>query len=112
MSARVEAEKVQCLRYVVSTEMYAECAFETVSSAGLSKKKPTQGKLKVMANSLVVIENNDPTYADPIQVDRGDVLTVGEEDTDYPGWIWCENEKGKCGWVPDDCIETIGAISR
>ena len=65
-----------------------------------------------MANLLVVIEDNDPTYPDPIQVDRGDPLIVGEEDSEYPGWIWCENQYGKRGWVPDDCIETLGSESR
>ena len=65
-----------------------------------------------MSNPLIVIEDNDATYADPIQVNRGDRLIVGAEDSEYPGWIWCENQHGKCGWVPDDCVETIGTVSR
>jgi len=65
-----------------------------------------------MTKPLVVIEDNDPTYADPIHVERGDDLIVGEEDSEYPGWIWCEDQHGKCGWVPDDCIETGGKGSR
>jgi hypothetical protein len=65
-----------------------------------------------MTNPLIVIEDNEPTYLDPITLNRGDVLSVGEEDSEYPGWIWCENQKGKCGWVPDDCIESSGEVSR
>src|SRR5262245_66535618 len=65
-----------------------------------------------MPKTLVVIEDNNPTYPDPIQVGKGDLLIVGEEDSEYPGWIWCENQKGKRGWVPDDCIETTGSVSR
>jgi hypothetical protein len=61
---------------------------------------------------LVVLEDNEPTYLDPIQVSKGDLLIVGEEDSEYPGWIWCENQQGKRGWVPDDCIETSGSVSR
>jgi variant SH3 domain-containing protein len=65
-----------------------------------------------MTNPLVVIEDNDPIYSDPIQVKRGDLLIVGEEDSEYPGWIWCENGQRKSGWVPDDCIETDATGSR
>jgi len=65
-----------------------------------------------MTNLLVVIEDNDPTYPDPIQVEQGDLLIVGEEDSEYPGWLWCENQHGKVGWVPEDCIDTTGKESR
>src|ERR1044071_10474836 len=75
--------------------MYAECPFETYGGDSLN-----------MTNLLVVIEDNDPIYPDPIQVEQGDPLIVGEEDSEYPGWIWCENQHGKFGWVPKDCIVT------
>ena len=65
-----------------------------------------------MTNLLIVIEDNDPAYPDPIHFKRGDVMIVGQEDSEYPGWIWCENRQGKSGWVPDDCIETDGTGSR
>ena len=65
-----------------------------------------------MTNPLVVIEDNEPTYPDPIKLNRGDVIIVGEEDSEFPGWFWCENQHGKRGWVPDDCIETVGSESR
>jgi hypothetical protein len=64
-----------------------------------------------MTTPLVVIEDNDPTYPDPIQVDREDLLIVGQEDFEYPGWIWCENQHGKVGWVPKDCIDTTATGS-
>jgi len=65
-----------------------------------------------MIEQLVVLEDNEPAYPDPIRVSRGDLLVVFEEDSEYPGWIWCENQHGKRGWVPDDCIETLGSESR
>ena len=65
-----------------------------------------------MTNALVVIEDNDPTYLDPIRVAQRDLLIVGKEDSEYPGWIWCENQQGKGGWVPKDCIESVGSESR
>ena len=64
------------------------------------------------SKQLLVIEDNEPTYPDPIQVKSNDPLIVGEADTEYPGWIWCENQQGKRGWVPEDCIETSGSGSR
>jgi SH3-like domain-containing protein len=64
------------------------------------------------SKQVVVIADNEPTYPDPIQVKQGDILIVGEEDPEYRGWIWCENQDGKCGWVPGDCIETTGSVSK
>ena len=65
-----------------------------------------------LSKRVVAIADNEPTYPDPIQVKAGDRLIVGEEDTEYRGWIWCENEAGKCGWVPADYIETVGSLSK
>ena len=70
-----------------------------------------EGATLSMTNLMIVIEDNDPTYADPIQVKQGDRLIVGEEDSEYPGWLWCENQYGKAGWVPEDCIDTTGTES-
>ena len=43
-------------------------------------------------------------YKDPIRVRRGDLVRVGEEDVDHPGWWWCTAIDAKQGWVPSDVL--------
>lgn len=43
-------------------------------------------------------------YKDPIRVQRGDLVRVGEEDSDHPGWWWCTAIDAKQGWVPSDVL--------
>jgi uncharacterized protein YgiM (DUF1202 family) len=38
-------------------------------------------------------------------VRAGEEVTVGHEDTQYPGWIWCTDLRGKSGWVPKSILE-------
>jgi uncharacterized protein YgiM (DUF1202 family) len=44
-------------------------------------------------------------YSDPIAVRAGDEVTLGKRDTEWPGWVWCTNEAGKGGWVPERIVE-------
>ena len=43
-------------------------------------------------------------YHDPLRVRRGDMLRVGREDNEYPGWWWCTSIDAKQGWVPADLL--------
>jgi hypothetical protein len=54
-----------------------------------------------------VIKSYTAVYPDPITVRAGDEIMVGEEDTEFPGWVWCSDQNGKSGWLPLDCIEHI-----
>ncbi|MFN2134397.1 MAG: SH3 domain-containing protein [Candidatus Promineifilaceae bacterium] len=38
----------------------------------------------------------------------GDKLRRGRRDTEWPGWIWCENEEGVGGWAPESFLEGAG----
>ena len=51
-----------------------------------------------------------PSNPDPISVRAGDVLIVGKEDIEYPGWVWCEGPDGRRGWVPTDCVDNSRAL--
>lgn len=64
-----------------------------------------------MMKSRVVRENHRASYADPIEVAKGAVLSpTGREDLwDGHRWLWAVAEDGREGWVPDDLIaETDG----
>ena len=50
---------------------------------GAFRRKSFEAKGEVMTNPLVVIEDNEPTYPDPIKLNRGDVIIVGEEDSEF-----------------------------
>jgi hypothetical protein len=46
---------------------------------------------------------------DPLDGQAGETLTVGEEDTEWPGWVWCTDTRGKSAWVPVEYIVPCGA---
>ena len=56
----------------------------------------------------VVIHAHVSTYPDPIEFDVGEHLTLGEEDDEYPGWIWVTSDVGKQGWAPVQYVEQLG----
>lgn len=47
-------------------------------------------------------------YPDPIQVGRGETVTVGREDEEFPGWKWCKAADGREGWVPVELLSNEG----
>jgi hypothetical protein len=51
-------------------------------------------------------------YGDPISVRAGEVVSVGKDDPEWPGWRWCTDARGKQGWVPEAFIGDGGAIDR
>jgi hypothetical protein len=59
-----------------------------------------------MAKPRVVLENHDASYAEPIEVAKGAVLSLtGREDVwDGHRWLWAVAEDGREGWVPDDLV--------
>jgi uncharacterized protein YgiM (DUF1202 family) len=61
-----------------------------------------------------VIVDYRALYPNPIVIHTGEELFVGNEDPEYPGWVWCTARNEKSGWVPEDCIdrEAKGAKAR
>lgn len=52
-------------------------------------------------------------YADPISFARGETITVTERaepwrDNSAWMWVWCEDARGKSGWVPEGFFERRG----
>jgi hypothetical protein len=35
-------------------------------------------------------------------------VTVGRNDTQWPGFVWCTNQAGKGSWTPENFIERTG----
>jgi uncharacterized protein YgiM (DUF1202 family) len=51
-----------------------------------------------------VISNYESAYPDPLVFSKGEMLKIGTETSDWPGWVWCTNENGKSGWTPRSYI--------
>ena len=58
-----------------------------------------------------VIADYEAPYPDPIVVKEGDEITIDSSNkTDWAGWVWCTNNAGKSGWVPEAYIERRGDV--
>jgi hypothetical protein len=63
-----------------------------------------------------VIKSYQAQYPDPIVIHRGETVSLGRRDAEYPGWIWATSLlTGKSGWVPEHFLspgESPRAIAR
>jgi len=55
-----------------------------------------------------VIEDYESPYTDPLIVTKGEILTIGEKESEWSGWIWCTNKFGESRWVPEKYLEIHG----
>ena len=44
-------------------------------------------------------------YPDPIRFAAGDVVALGERDTEWPAFVWAQTADGNAGWAPHDWLE-------
>lgn len=47
----------------------------------------------------------ETVYPHPLIVKGGEKLMVGQKDTQWPGWVWCTNQEGKSGWMPESYLD-------
>ncbi len=59
-----------------------------------------------------VIQDYQAQYPDPIAMQKGEAITPGRRDAEWPGWVWCTDIRGKSGWVPEKYIESRGETGR
>ncbi len=48
-----------------------------------------------------VLNTYQTQFEDPLQLKAGDVLSIQPKQSEWPGWVWCLNEEGATGWVPE-----------
>jgi hypothetical protein len=58
--------------------------------------------------SAIITQAYQALYPDPIAFAKGDLLTVGERDSEWPSFIWCVGPDGRAGWTLDHVFELIG----
>jgi uncharacterized protein YgiM (DUF1202 family) len=56
-----------------------------------------------------VISDYQSAYPDPLVIIAGEELTVADKETEWSGWLWCTNHRGKSRWVPEDYVERKGS---
>jgi hypothetical protein len=64
---------------------------------------------KITASAVAhVTKEHQASYPDPLVVKSGDELTIGKKDTQWPAFVWCTNEQGISGWVPEKYLDRQG----
>lgn len=58
----------------------------------------------------LIIKEHQASYPDPLIVKTGDELSVGKQDSQWPAFVWCTNQEGKSGWVPEIHLDRQGDL--
>jgi uncharacterized protein YgiM (DUF1202 family) len=57
----------------------------------------------------LVVSAYEAQYPEPLIMNAGDELKmVKRRDDEWPGWVFCESQNGKQGWVPENTIKIDG----
>jgi Variant SH3 domain len=54
-----------------------------------------------------VVRDYRTQYTTPIRFARGEVVTLGERDTEWPAFIWTITADGNAGWAPFDWLRPL-----
>ena len=56
----------------------------------------------------LVIKEHKATFSYTLNAVEDDLVEVGREDHEMPGWFWCKDSKGVEMWVPSTHLEISG----
>ena len=56
-----------------------------------------------------VVQSHVTSAPDPVRFVTGDVVSVGHHDQQWRSYVWCTDQSGHAGWVPDFYLEMTGA---
>ena len=56
-------------------------------------------------DTAVVIKNHKSDFPNPLILNKGERLAIGDKKTNFVGWIWCIAVDGNCGWVPEKFVK-------
>jgi len=48
-------------------------------------------------------------YDEPLTLRRGDIVRCEQRDSEWPGWLWCDDGRGRGGWVPESWVQRDAA---
>jgi hypothetical protein len=64
--------------------------------------------MNIRPRKCKVVKGCQSAYTEPFKVRRGEVLTAGETESEWPGRVWCTNRRGKSRWVPETYLRRQG----
>jgi len=54
-----------------------------------------------------VISDYKSAFSDPLIIVKDEILTISVKESEWKEWLWCINQFGKGGWVPEKYIERL-----
>ena len=54
---------------------------------------------------VVVIKEHISEYPNAIYLNKGDIVSLGESDDEFPNWTFVSTESGAKGWTPNQYIK-------
>jgi hypothetical protein len=42
-----------------------------------------------------------PSGDDPLRLQKGEAVAILPRTSEWPGWLWCRDEAGRFGWIPE-----------
>lgn len=61
-----------------------------------------------MPTTHKIVSSYTSAYPEPIRLHAGEMVSVAQKDTEWPGWVWCRSVDGREGWVPEKYLRKIG----
>jgi len=58
-----------------------------------------------------VLRDYRTQYTDPVRFARGEIVTLGARDTEWPQFVWATDAGGRSGWVHERWLDTADATS-
>ena len=56
-----------------------------------------------------VMRSHVTSDPDPVRFVTGEVLSIGHHDQQGRSFVWCTDQSGHAGWVPDSRLQMTGA---
>lgn len=54
-----------------------------------------------------IVRDYRAQYPNPIRFAQGEIVTLGERDTEWPAFIWATTADGNAGWAPFDWLKPL-----
>ena len=64
-----------------------------------------------MGEHTRVVEPHQPDSTAALIVRQGEHLHFERRKTEWAGWLWCTNNTGQSGWVPESWVEIQGGTA-
>ena len=64
--------------------------------------------MRLESSKWIVIENHDAPPGGILRLKAGDSVRFERRPTEWEGWVWCTDQRGTDGWVPERWVSVKG----